>query len=93
VNLAKILKVVSSFPCMVNKETNEELCNPITKEELFLLLKYFRKDRSREQDGWSVEFYIEFFYLLGTNLLQVLEEVRTSSRMIGSLNVVDFSTS
>jgi hypothetical protein len=33
-----------------------------------------------------VEFFIEFFDMLGVDLLQVVEEVRCTGRMKGSLN-------
>jgi hypothetical protein len=71
---------------MVTEEISEELFNPVTKEELISVLQNFKKDKSPGPDGWSVEFYIEFFDLLGMDLLWVVEEVRTSRRMEGGLN-------
>jgi hypothetical protein len=60
-NLAEILKVISYFPRMINEELNEDLYILVTKEELFSILQYFKKDKSPGPDGWLVEFYIEFF--------------------------------
>ena len=70
---------------MVTMEMSEELFNPITKEELSLVLQNFKKDESPRPDGWLVEFYIELFDLLGMDLLHVVE-ARTLGRMQGGLN-------
>lgn len=85
-NLAKILKVISFFPRMVNEEDNEVLFSPITKEELNNVLYSFKKERSMSPNDWSVKFFIDFFKLLGTDLLRVVEEIRTTSQFLGHLN-------
>lgn len=49
--------------------------------ELESTLKWFKKDKSPGPYGWSVEFYLAFFELLGKDLLQIIEECRTSGQM------------
>jgi len=68
-NLDKTLKVISHFPRMINEELNEDLYILVNKEELVVVLQYFRKDRSPRLYGWSMEFYLEFFEFLGDELL------------------------
>jgi hypothetical protein len=64
-NLDKTLKVISHFPRMIN----EDLYILVNKEELVVVLQYFRKDKSPRPHGWSVEFYLELFEFLGDELL------------------------
>ena len=56
------------------------------KQELFSILHTFKKDRNLGPDGWSVEFYLDFFKPLGEDLLGVVEEVRISDKILGSFN-------
>eukprot|EP01018_Ginkgo_biloba_P003692 Gb_00828 [translate_table: standard] len=48
----------------------------ITKEELLVVLNALQNEKIPGPDGWSVEFYLDFFELLGEDLLRVIEEVR-----------------
>jgi hypothetical protein len=85
-NIEEILKVASYFPRLVGEEENERMYREVSREELLYVLNSFKKDRSPGPDGWTVEFYIEFFDLLGEDLLRVVEEVRTSGRVPVSFN-------
>jgi hypothetical protein len=49
-------------------------------------LTSFNKDRSPGPDGWTVEFFIHFFDLVGPNLLELVEDSRLHGRIIGTLN-------
>jgi hypothetical protein len=40
----------------------------IYKDELLLVMSTFQKDKSPSLDGWTIEFYLTFFDLLGDNL-------------------------
>jgi hypothetical protein len=39
-------------------------------------LKSFSKDKSPGPDGWTVEFYLHFFDLVGPDLLELVEDTR-----------------
>jgi hypothetical protein len=52
----------------------------------FGALNSFNKDRSPGPDGWTVEFFLHFFDLVGTDLLDLVEESRLRGRIIGTLN-------
>ena len=53
---------------------------------MFSILHTLKKDRNPGPDGWSVEFYLEFFKPLGEDLLGVVEEVIISDKILGSFN-------
>eukprot|EP00253_Pinus_taeda_P027341 PITA_27341 len=48
--------------------------------ELEATLKWFKKDKSPGPDGWTIEFYLAFFDLLGNDLLQIVEDSRRRGR-------------
>jgi hypothetical protein len=85
-NIEEIHKVASYLPRLVGEEDNERMYRAVTREELLYVLNFFKKDRSPGPDDWTVEFYIEFFDLLGDDLLEVVEEVRTYGRVHVSFN-------
>jgi len=62
------------------------LTSPVTLEELEGVLKWFKKDKSLGPDGWSIEFYLAFYDLLALDLLQVVEECRSSGRLFNAIN-------
>jgi len=53
----------------------------VSIEELEATLKWFNKDESPGLDGWTIEFYLVFFELIGTNLLWIIEEYRSNGRL------------
>lgn len=69
-NLADIINVAGHFPRFVNDDEAEELIAPVTVLELEGTLKWFKKDKSPGPDGWTIEFYLAFYELLGNDLLK-----------------------
>jgi hypothetical protein len=74
------------FPSLVNEEDTLLLERPCTKEELWEVLKLFAKDKSLGPDGWTVEFFIHFFELVGDDLLEVVEDSRIRGEVVRALN-------
>eukprot|EP00253_Pinus_taeda_P009518 PITA_09518 len=68
------------------KESEADLTSPVTSTELEGTLKWFKNDKSPGLDGWSVEFYLVFYDLLGNDLLQVIEECRTIRKLYNAIN-------
>lgn len=66
------MRVAEFFPRFVNDEDAEELSKEITLEELEATMRGFQRDKSPGPDGWSIEFYLAFFELLGQDLLKVI---------------------
>lgn len=69
VNLVVIIKVACLFPRFVHQEAEENLLLPVTMGELEGTLKWFKNDKIPGLDGWSIEFYLAFFDMLGNDLL------------------------
>jgi len=63
-----------------------ELNREVTLGELEATLKWFKKDKSPSPNGWSVEFYLAFFDILGHDLLKVIEECKKTRRIHGAIN-------
>lgn len=64
----------------------DDLTSPVSLAELEGTLKWFKKYKSPGLDGWSIEFYLAFYELLGQDLLNVVEECRISGRMYKDIN-------
>eukprot|EP00253_Pinus_taeda_P015017 PITA_15017 len=85
-NLADIIIVAGHFPIFVNEDKAEELYAPVTTGELESTLKWFKKDKSPGSDGWTIEFYLAFYDILGQDLLKVVEECRISGSLYNAIN-------
>lgn len=57
----------------------------VTLDEIKSVLKYFDKDKSPGLDGWTVKLYLTLFYLMGNDILQVVEEAKQRDRFLGQL--------
>jgi hypothetical protein len=62
--------------------------SPCTKEEVLVVLKSFSKDKIPRPDGWTVEFFLHYFDLLGDELVELVEDSRTNGTVIRSLNSI-----
>lgn len=79
---ADIFKVVEKFPRFVDEEGIENLKSLVTFGEIEAILKCFEKEKDLGLDGWPVEFYFSFFYLIGQYLLLAIEYCRVNGRMV-----------
>jgi hypothetical protein len=61
----------------------EHLC---TKSELWEVLNSFAKDKSLGPDGWTVEFFIHCFDLVGDDLLALVDDSGLCGLVNKSLN-------
>jgi hypothetical protein len=71
---------------MVTDEEARALEAPCTKEEIYQVLKGFKKEKSPGPDGWTVELYLHFFELMGQDLLEAIEDSRTRGLVNKHLN-------
>jgi ribonuclease HI len=71
---------------MVSEMEAAELFRPVTLLELKYILTLFKKERSPGPDGWTSEFFIHFFDLVGDDLLQMVEHSRINGKVLGSIN-------
>jgi len=54
--------------------------------ELTEVLEKVKVDKSLGPNGWTVEFFIHFFELVGGDLLDMVEESRIKGNISGGLN-------
>lgn len=80
-NLVEIIRVAQLFPRYVELEDEEYLVRDVTLDELEATLKWFSKDKSPRPDGWTVEFFLSFFEVIGSDLLSAVEKSWTSGRL------------
>eukprot|EP00253_Pinus_taeda_P016780 PITA_16780 len=85
VNILEIMRVIEHFPRFIEQEDSEELLKEVTMAELEATLKWFKKDKSHGPDGWTIEFYLFFFELLGNDLLYILEDSRRRGRISSAI--------
>ena len=70
---------------MLNVDGYCTLYNPITMEELKEVLFHFKKDNIPGPNEWMNEFFTFFFYLVGEDLLGMVEESRRIGSIVGSM--------
>lgn len=85
-NLVDIIQVAGLFPRYVEEEAAIELNAPVTLEELEGNLNWFKKYKSLGPYGWTIEFYLDFYDILAHDLLQFVEECRSTGRMYNASN-------
>ena len=74
------------FPRFVDEEENRDLVKALTEEELKEVLGSFQKDKSLGPDGWTIDFFLGLFDILGRDLLQVVEDSRLAGWIPASFN-------
>jgi hypothetical protein len=77
---------MSLFLRLINNEVNRDLYRDITKEEFQAVISNFRKDKSLGPDGWKTKLFEDYFDIVGDDLLQIVEEVRTLGNLLHSIN-------
>ena len=85
-NISDIINVAGHFPRFVNEDEAEAVFDPVTPRDLEGTLKWFKKDKCRGPDGWTIEFYLYFYELLSQDLLRVVEECKISGSLYNAIN-------
>ena len=80
------LKVIMLFPSILFDEEDECFTEEVSIGDIEGDLKYFKKDKSPRPNGWPMEFFLDFFDLMGGDLLIAVECSRLSSTITPSLN-------
>ena len=87
-NIADQLKVIRLFPTFTQEEEVNSFLEPVTLQEVEVVLKGFKKDKSPRLDGWPVEFFLAFFDLIGEELTSAAEQAILEGFVPGSLNSI-----
>jgi hypothetical protein len=78
VTIDAIIQLALCFPSFAGEEDNMALMEEVSEDELKEVVHSFQKDKSPGPDGWSMDFFVGLFYLVGKDLLIVVEESRTN---------------
>jgi hypothetical protein len=79
---------VSLYSRFVNEVEAEALYSLILLGELKEVLSMFKLDKSPGLDGWTIDFFIQFFDLAGGDLLEMVEESRLKGIISRGLNSI-----
>jgi len=80
------VKVATLFLNMISVSDLEFLYKLVDKDELKIIISSLKVDKSPGLDGWTVEFFKQFFDLVGDDLLDKVEESRILGLIPGALN-------
>lgn len=79
-------RVASLFLILATKEDFCTLDKPCTLQEVKNILLTFASDKSPGPDRWTVEFFLHYFDLVGTELPDLVEDSKLRGRVCGTLN-------
>jgi len=85
------LAVTRNYPRIFLEEEGLRLAEPINLSEILTTLKEFKASKIPRSDGWTVEFFLAFFDIMGNEILHMVEESRRKGRVIGALNATFFA--
>jgi hypothetical protein len=85
------LDVLRNYPRMFSKEEGSRLSKRVTLAKILKSIKGFKVSKSLGPNGWTIEFFLNFFYLLGNDILEMVEETRRKGRVFGALNATFIS--
>ena len=81
------MKVVQCYPRFFYVEEGKHVANLMSLNEIKNVLEGFYKARSTGPNGWIVDFFLEFFDMVGPKLLDMAEESKIQGKFYGALNV------
>ena len=64
------MKVSKNYPRFFTEEEGHLVADEVRIDEIIFLLKKFSKDKRSDSDGWKIEFFLDFFYLIGKDLMK-----------------------
>lgn len=85
-HLVEKLKVIEQFPRIFSMEQCAAIGAEVTLGEVLEVFKQSKKGKSPGLDGWSVEFFLHFFDLVGEELFNTIEETRRKGMVPKQLN-------
>eukprot|EP00253_Pinus_taeda_P035349 PITA_35349 len=84
--IAEVIRTAQCFPRFIEEEEAEELSTPVSKEEVEAVMKNMAKDKSPGPDGWTIELFLHFFDLIGSEITDVVEESRLKGEIYRPFN-------
>eukprot|EP00253_Pinus_taeda_P006972 PITA_06972 len=72
--IGEVMRTAQCFLSFFEEDEAEELTIPVTKDEVESAMKNMGKDKSPSPDGWTIELFLHFFDLIGSEITEVVEE-------------------
>jgi hypothetical protein len=79
------------FPRFVDEEDNRALMEEVTEDELKEVLHSFQKDKIPGPDGWTIDFFVGIYDIIGKDILKVVEESCINGHIHAPLNATFIS--
>ena len=86
IDIASHLKVMSKFPSFSSAKEGLQTGEPVILEEFEGVLKHFSKNKSLGPNGWHVELFITFLYLMGKYILEMAQRSRIEGFFSRAIN-------
>ena len=67
------MELIMKYPRMFGEQEGERLFAPVSLREILSTLKEFDLSKSPGPDGWTVEFFLHFYDMVGPDLLAMVE--------------------
>eukprot|EP00253_Pinus_taeda_P008007 PITA_08007 len=84
--IGEVMRTTQCFPSFFEEDEAEELSSPVTKDEIESAMKNMGKDKSPGPDGWTIELFLHFFDLIGSEVTDVVEESRLNREIYRPFN-------
>jgi len=86
ISIVDQLAVFYTFLNFLSKEEGIAVTQLVTLKEILEVLKSFSKDKNIVPDGWTINFFFDFFEVFGLDLLEAVNESRLKGIVMGTLN-------
>eukprot|EP00253_Pinus_taeda_P021761 PITA_21761 len=84
--IGEVMRTTQCFPSFFEEDEAEELSVPVSKDEVEAAMKNMGKDKSPGPDGWTIELFLYFFDLIGSENTEVVEESRVKGEIYRPFN-------
>eukprot|EP00253_Pinus_taeda_P009579 PITA_09579 len=84
--IAEVMRTAQCFPDFFEEGEVDELSIPVSKEEVEAAMKNMGKDKIPGPDGWTIELFLHFFDLIGSDITEVVEESRLKGEIYRPFN-------
>ena len=68
-SIEEVIRLAQMFPRFVDEAGNRDLMMEVLEKELKEVMGSFQKDKSLGLDGWTIDFFLDLFDILGKDLL------------------------
>eukprot|EP00253_Pinus_taeda_P035654 PITA_35654 len=84
--IAEVMRTTQCFPRLIEEDEADELSAPVSKVEVEAAMKNMGKEKIPSPDGWTIELFLHFFDLIGSDITEVVEELRRKGEIYRPFN-------